>query len=100
MSKRKVGRPPGIKESKKRVRHDRVIEPPEVEWLDKRGAAGDLGVSVSFINRHQHLLGGVKLGDLVRFNRKRLHECALSLPAAKPISSPDNGSSMVSLTRC
>jgi hypothetical protein len=88
--KRKVGRPAGIKETRKRVRHEPVIAPPHVEWLDKKEAAGELRVSVSFINRHQHMLGATKLGDLVRFSRTRLHERMLSLPTAKAVSSPDN----------
>jgi hypothetical protein len=81
-SKRRPGRPPGIKETKKRQHHARVVPAPEVEWLNKRQAAGLLDVSVSFINRNAHLLGGVKFGDRVLFHRPRLTERALALPPA------------------
>ena len=46
-------------------------------------AAAELGTSVSFINRHLEVLGGTKVGDLVRFYRPRLNQRALSLPPAK-----------------
>jgi hypothetical protein len=77
--KSKRGRPPGRKDRKPRGSGARVIAPPEIKWLDKVQAAGELGVSLASINRNLVKLGAVKMMGRVRFDREELNRRARAL---------------------
>lgn len=83
------GRPPGSKDRRPRGSVEREIAPPEVRWLSKEQAAGELGVSLSSINRNLRQLGAVKMMGRVRFDRAELSHRARKLspqPGGAPAS--------------
>jgi hypothetical protein len=65
-------------EPKRRHRRPRIIPPPDMVWFDKPHAAGYLGLSESYIDKHRDEIGGCDFGERWIAHCNQLDAWALS----------------------
>lgn len=72
------GRPPGVKEKRRRQRRKRKAVPAEQKFLTVDEAADDVGLGRSAIYQNLEEIGSLKIGGRRLIVRTRLHEWILS----------------------